>query len=585
MSRDRFDYLRGWLVRVLPSAYRDGAMPWVFFVGLTVGVLMLGLAVIEYHTFGDVASLFFALSIFVLLLAVQRGLTFRSAVQWAMAAALCAQWMAAWSSGGIYSPRLAWLVLLPLTPFFFFGLRVGARWLLAVACTLVVLAVSNLLGWVGVPLANTAVSMGSAWASFALVTVFMLVIPLSYHRMNERALAEQKQRREELERQRTELERTQVLRDQFIASVSHELRTPMNAILGLNEWLISRVPRDAEAMAVLRHTRQSADHLMTVINDVLDYSQLQSGTLQLHPEVLDLHSCVRSAFDMLAPKARDQGLEYHCHIDAAVPLWVALDRHRLVQVLVNLLGNAIKFTPEGHVRLALTAHGERVRFEVSDTGIGIAEHQQSRLFRRFAQADGSIQQRYGGNGLGLAISRRLVELMGGALDVRSALGEGSNFFFDLHVLPQAAPVAAEDSAPAPLSTAEQAWSFLVVDDHPVNRLLVQRVLASNWPRAQVLEAADGLEALAAVQATPVDAVLMDMRMPVMDGIDATEAIRRLPGHEARTVIVGLTANVNQDDLARFQAAGLDALMLKPFNWRQLCAEMESLLLQRERDAR
>jgi CheY-like chemotaxis protein len=124
-----------------------------------------------------------------------------------------------------------------------------------------------------------------------------------------------------------------------------------------------------------------------------------------------------------------------------------------------------------------------------------------------------------------------------------------------------------------------------VDDHPVNRLLVQRVLASNWPRAQVLEAADGLEALAAVQATPVDAVLMDMRMPVMDGIDATEAIRRLPGREARTVIVGLTANVNQDDLARFQAAGLDALMLKPFNWRQLCAEMESLLLQRERDAR
>jgi CheY-like chemotaxis protein len=256
-----------------------------------------------------------------------------------------------------------------------------------------------------------------------------------------------------------------------------------------------------------------------------------------------------------------------------------------VQVLVNLLGNAIKFTPHGEVRLVLSAHGDRVRFEVRDTGIGIAEHQQPQLFRRFVQADDSIQQRYGGNGLGLAISRRLVELMGGELDFHSVLGEGSSFFFDLHLPSQEAPTAVEDTAPAPLRTAEQAWCFLVVDDHPVNRLLVQRVLASNWPQARVLEAADGLEALAAVQATQVDAVLMDMRMPVMDGIDATEAIRRLPGRESHTVIMGLTANVNQDDLARFQAAGLDALMLKPFNWRQLCAEMESLLLQRAASGR
>lgn len=579
MSRDRFDCMRGWLVGVLPSAYREGAMPWVFFIGIAVGVLMLGLAVVEYQTFGDLASLLFAVSIFVLLFAVQRGLSFRRAVQWAMGAGLCAQWLASWSSGGIYSPRLAWLVLLPLTPFFFFGLRAGVRWLSVVAFTLLGLALSTQFGWLAVPATSDAVSMASAWASFALVTVFMLVVPISYHRMNERALAEQKQRRDDLERKRAELERTQALRDRFIASVSHELRTPMNAILGLNEWLISRVSADSEAMTVLRHTRESADHLMTVIDDVLDYSQLQSGTLQLHPEVVDLKGCVRSAFDMLAPKASAQGLVYRCHIDPSVPAWATVDRTRLVQVLVNLLGNAIKFTPQGSVLLRLTGQGDVVRFEVSDTGIGIAENRQAQLFRRFVQADGSIQQRYGGNGLGLAISRRLVELMGGTLNVQSALGEGSCFFFDLHLPPQTAPTTTEDSLQAPLNTTERAWCFLVVDDHPVNRLLVQRVLTSTWPCAQVLEAADGQEALVVVQAAPVDAVLMDMRMPVMDGIEATKAIRRLPGRESRVVIIGLTANVNQDDLARFQAAGLDALMLKPFNWRKLCSEMDGLLLQ------
>lgn len=581
MKVDALDRLRAGLVRVLPSAYRTGAMPWVFFVGLLLTLFFLGLSVLEYRSYGDLASLMFALPMAVLIFAVQRGLSFKSALHWGMAAALIAQWFAAWNSGGIYSPRLAWLVLLPLTPFFFFGLRSGLAWLATVLLSVLGLGMATGLGWVDTSLASDVRHLSSSWASFALLAAFTLVIPLSYHRMNERALMEQRQRRAELEGQRAELERTQAVRDRFIASVSHELRTPMNAILGLNAWLLASVKDAPEAVHVLNHTRQSADHLMTVINDVLDYSQLQSGTLHLHPQVVDLHASVRTAVDMLAPKARDQGLVFECDIHPDVPQWVGTDRHRLTQVLVNLLGNAIKFTAEGSVTLRLSRSGQRVRFDVTDTGIGIPPEHHDRLFQRFSQADASISQRYGGNGLGLAISRSLVALLGGSLDFSSEEGRGSNFFFALDLPEQSAPQLDHLSDKKPLQTANRAWCFLVVDDHPVNRLLVHRVLLQNWPQAHIMEAADGLEALAAVQAHAVDAVLMDMRMPVMDGIESTQAIRRLPSAAAQTLILGLTANVNQDDLTRFEAAGLDGLMLKPFDWRELCLRVEGLLLQRE----
>ena len=580
MSRDRLDRLRAALVQVLPATYRSGVMPWVFFVGVLLGLMFLGLSVVEYRNYGDRISMYFGLSVFALMWAFHRGLSFRHTVHLAMAIALLAQWLAAWQSGGMYSPRLAWLVLLPLTPFFFFGRRTGLQWLVVVLLSVVALGVATGLGWIDASRAGDERHLSSSWGSFALLAAFMLVIPMSYHRMNERALLEQRQRRAELERQRAELERTQVLRDRFIASVSHELRTPMNAILGLNAWLLDQVKEAPEAQRVLQHTRQSADHLMTVINDVLDYSQLQSGTLQLHPDSTDLTACVRGAFDMLSVKAQDQGLDYRCAIDPDVPVWVWVDRHRLTQVLVNLLGNAIKFTPSGEVELTVSRQDTSVRFEVRDTGIGIPPSQRERLFRRFAQADASIGPRFGGHGLGRAISRRLVSLLGGELDFTSQEGEGSRFFFVLPLTATTAPAPAA-ATPQPLQTVHRSWCFLVVDDHPVNRLLVQRVLASSWPKARVLEAADGLEALAAVQAAAVDVVFMDMRMPVMDGADATAAIRRLPGSAGRTLVMGLTANVNQDDLNRFEASGLDSLMLKPFDWRELCLRAESLLLQRE----
>ncbi len=580
MKRDVFDRLYTALVRVLPPVYREGAMPWVFVVGVLLVVFFMALSVFEHRSYGDRASMWFALAMALLLVAVQRGMPFRLALHGGMAAALAAQWLAAWHSGGLYTPRLAWLVLLPLTPFFFFGLRSGLRWMAAVLFSVCALGLATGMGWIDTGTAGEPSHLDTNWGSFALLAAFAFVIPLSYHRLNERALQAQRQRRAELEQQRAELERTQVLRDRFIASVSHQLRTPMNAILGLNAWLLAQADHPPEAQRALALTRQSADHLMTVINDVLDYSQLQSGALTLHPEHCDLPAVARGAFDILAAKAQDQRLDYRCHIGAEVPTWVAVDRHRLTQVLVNLLGNALKFTAQGSVTLSVTAGADGVRFVVSDTGIGISEAQRDRLFQRFTQADASIGQRFGGNGLGLAISRRLVLLLGGDLDYTSREGEGSEFFFVLPLKTVAPPQVLATPEHQPLLTTEQNWRFLVVDDHPVNRLLVQRVLASAWPQADIREAADGLEALAAVQAAAVDVVFMDMRMPLMDGADATAAIRALPDPVGRTLVIGLTANVNQDDLQRFRVAGLDSLLLKPFDWQQLCRTTEDLLLQR-----
>jgi signal transduction histidine kinase/CheY-like chemotaxis protein len=574
--------LRERVVPHLPRAFQQGNLPWVFLIALLVMAVMVLFSFVNEGVYGSHVPLVFAAVIGALLLAMARGLSLSLAVQMAMGIGLLQLGFAAWMSGGMYSPRLAWLLLLPLTPFFFFGPRAGFRWLLVVLLAQLGVLFMTQQGWLGAEVVLGAAHINASLATFVTVTLLMMVIPLIYHRINVRALQQVRAHQAELEAKREELEQIQAMRDQFIASVSHELRTPMNAILGFNELLLSRIHDRPEALKVLNHTRHSADHLMTVINDVLDYSQLQSGTLVLHPETFNLRESVQNAVDVLAPKAASQGLDYRCELDPAVPTWVHTDRHRLVQVLVNLLGNALKFTARGQVVLSVQWLNPGMEFSVQDTGIGIPANKQHNIFRRFAQADSTIAQRYGGNGLGLAISRRLVELLGGDMGFESREGFGSRFWFRLPLAQTLTPPTRRDLVNEDILTTQAPWRFLVVDDHPVNRVLVNRVLKASWPNAHIREVADGVEALAALQQEPADAVFMDMLMPHMDGITCTERIRQtLPEGVRDVVVFGLTANVNPEDLDRFRAAGLDGLMLKPFDWRQLCAETERLLVARQ----
>jgi CheY-like chemotaxis protein/nitrogen-specific signal transduction histidine kinase len=400
-----------------------------------------------------------------------------------------------------------------------------------------------------------------------------------YDHMYRLALEESRKHQRELEARREELEHTSAMREHFIATVSHELRTPMNAILGFNALLLARVQGKPEALKVLNHTRQSADHLMTVINDILDYSQLQSGQLVIQPETFELRHIAQHAFELFKPRVESMSLDYRLVLDPALPVWVHTDRHRLMQVLVNLLGNALKFTHQGSVVLQVRWTDPGVEFSVQDTGIGIAKERQDQIFKRFAQAENDTQTLYGGNGLGLAISQKLAQLLGGAIGFESEPGQGSRFWLQLPLTAANAPPKSAEQHLHLLQSADRAWTFLVADDHPVNRLLLKQVLQNAWPHSVVLEAVDGQKALDVLREQTVDLVFMDMVMPIMDGIDATRLIRQDVVDRIHQVpVLGLTANVNPLDLERFKSAGLNGVMLKPFEPTALCHRAETLLL-------
>jgi CheY-like chemotaxis protein len=275
-------------------------------------------------------------------------------------------------------------------------------------------------------------------------------------------------------------------------------------------------------------------------------------------------------------------LQYRCTIDDNVPHWVHADRHRLMQILVNLLGNAIKFTHQGHVTLRVRLQPVCVHFSVRDSGIGIPEAQQAKIFQRFVQAEDNIQSRYGGNGLGLSITQRLVELMGGHIGFESKPGVGSMFWFTLPLVemepPQVSAPQSKTTTATPIDTVPR---FLVVDDHPINRLLVRQILKNSWKNCELVEASNGLQALDALRQQEFDVILMDMVMPEMDGIEAVTALRQTFSQPARdTPVLGLTANVNPQDLERFSAAGVNTVVLKPFDANKLCVQVEEMLREK-----
>ena len=575
--------IQRWKPRIaarLPARYRQGKMPYAFFFAVMVIGVMLTYAVISPYPYATVMFGSFAFCLFVLLVLVNQGFSPNWAIHLGTGLGALILFYAVWVSGGVHSPRLAWLLILPLTPFYMISRRAGFFWLWAALALQLVMVVSNHLGWVHAFETGMAHVL-SSFVTYTLVTCVLIVVPLMYDHMYRQALEESRSHQRELEARRQELEHASAMREHFIATVSHELRTPMNAILGFNALLLARVEGKPEALKVLNHTRQSADHLMTVINDILDYSQLQTGQLVIQPETFELRSITGYAFELFWPRVKSMELDYRIELDEALPTWVHTDRHRLMQVLVNLLGNALKFTHQGSVVLRVQWENPGVLFSVTDTGIGIAPERQAQIFNRFSQADSDIQARYGGNGLGLAISQKLAHLLGGDIGFESELGRGSRFWLRLPLTAAQAPAHPLNAIKSEVQTREMAWRFLIADDHPVNRLLVKQVLQNSWPQSQILEAADGAQALQCLRDNTVDLVLMDMVMPVMDGIEATRTLREVFAPPIRHVpILGLTANVNPVDLDAFRRAGLSGVMLKPFEPAQLCAKVEQLLLTR-----
>ncbi|HED63945.1 MAG TPA: response regulator [Planctomycetes bacterium] len=368
----------------------------------------------------------------------------------------------------------------------------------------------------------------------------------------------------ELEEARFAAEQACEARARFLAVISHEMRTPMNGILGSLELLLNTDP-DEEQRSLIHLTHDSAEALLAVINDVLDFSKADAGKVELEQLPFEVELCVQAVIGLQLEPAARKGLQLRAEIDSRIPPSVEGDALRLRQVLLNLVTNAIKFTETGEVVVRVSPVSSRtdyLRFEVSDTGIGIPADQIQNIFDAFSQADVSTTRNFGGTGLGLAISRNLVSLMGGELRVESAVGEGSTFSFEAH-LPTAATCLLRER-PEPRETPGGHFpgkSVLVVDDNAINRKVAERMLSLLGASVQVAE--NGAEAVDAVREGSFEIVFMDCSMPVMDGFEATRAIRRLPGSASQVLIYAMTAMADAEDERTCLEAGMNGYISKP----------------------
>ena len=359
----------------------------------------------------------------------------------------------------------------------------------------------------------------------------------------------------------------------FLATMSHEVRTPLNAIVGFGDLLRDDTSLTPTQRRCIDQMRVGCEVLTTVVNDILDYARIEADGVTLEAAPFSPYALVEETVALVAGTAEGKGLALRIEGDPAEGRPVIGDKTRLRQVLLNLVNNAVKFTPRGSVTVAIaqnaTPDGIALRVTVRDTGIGIPAEAQARLFTRFVQADSSTTRRFGGTGLGLAIAKELIEAMGGAIGLESRDGEGSTFWFSL-VLP-AAPAAGErrdraPAAPAPTLAGQplpRPAHLLVVEDGAINREIAQMVLEAMGYR--VSTACDGREAVALVQADAYDLVLMDIEMPVMDGITATQTIRGLDGRVRDLPIIAMTAHVLPEQVRALLAAGIDDHVGKPFD--------------------
>jgi signal transduction histidine kinase/ActR/RegA family two-component response regulator len=374
-------------------------------------------------------------------------------------------------------------------------------------------------------------------------------------------------------------------KSQFLANMSHEIRTPLNGVIGVAQALAG-TPLSARQTEMLELIQSSGRTLQVLLSDILDLARVESGRLELSEEAFDLGRAVRDAAQLYEASARAKGLQFFVEIAPEADCWIAGDAVRLKQILTNLVSNAVKFTEEGFVSLTTAAGPERdgaptLRFSVEDTGIGFDCDTRERLFSRFEQADGAITRKFGGSGLGLAISRQLAEMMGGDLDCESEPGGGSAFLLTVPFRAAEAPALSGTALIEDAGAERRTVRVLLADDHPVNRRVVEMIL--DQVDVALTSVEDGAQAVEAIRDQNYDLVLMDMQMPVMDGLTATREIRL---HEAamglgRTPIVMLTANALPEHIAAAEAAGADLHLAKPFD----AAELLNLLVTLPRAAR
>jgi signal transduction histidine kinase/ActR/RegA family two-component response regulator len=480
-------------------------------------------------------------------------------------------------TGGINSPVMVWMTAAVLPAILLLDRTAALFWVVSVFVANLLLLLISQHGVV-----NSDINMANdvmAWtvASKFLVLGLAMFVVFVTDRMHRSQVADMDQSNAELEQTHQALLRAQAHKDEFIASVGHELRTPMNAILGLNGILRTELAARTEDAEVVDHIRRSTEQLLQVVNDILDFSQLQAGRLALHEEEFGLRETLAELLVSYEAKAQAKGLTLKLEASAVHNMWVKGDRRRLIQVLRYLLDNAFKFTSTGDIHVRAQGVGGGVLFEVQDSGIGIAADRQKQIFNGFEHADVQTNRQYGGTGLGLSICERLVSLQGGTIGVSSVQGQGARFWFQLP-LRSVAVREAKAAAEMARMLVDKALQILLVDDNAVNLLVARMMLKKCFPKANIVEASSGPIALEKLRTQSFDLVLMDMVMPDMDGMQATQALRHnFPAPVCHMPVLALTASANPVDQDRCLASGMNDVLHKPLDEQQLISKISNAL--------